>query len=111
MKQEEKYLQIFYQRLDDYINNKACINVQDRRFAQRFFLITQILMLLALGFTYFFRDYIYATDTHIKLAMTAMIGVTDYFGWFSKSVVTCEKVSYTLKRQSDCVESVEHMNK
>ena len=70
------------------MNNKACINAQDRQFAQRFHLATQVLMLLALIFTYFFRDSISASDIHIKLALSAMIGVTDYFGWLSKSVVT-----------------------
>lgn len=56
-------------------------------------------MLLALLGAYYFRDSIKYTDVQIKLAISAMIGVTDYFGWFSKSVVTNEKISYTLKRQ------------
>ena len=68
-------------------------------------------MLLVLSITYWFRDSISATDTHIKLAITAMIGVTDYFGWFSKSIVTCENVSQTLKRQSDCIDSVGYIDK
>lgn len=110
MKQEKRFLELFNLRLDEYINNKACINAQDRRFAQRFFLMTQALMLLALMITYFFRDSITSTDTDIKLAMTAMIGVTDYFGWLCKSVVTSENVSYVFKRQSDCIESVGHLN-
>lgn len=61
--------------------------------------MTQFLMFLALGFTYFYKDSIKSTDVQIKLAISAMIGVTDYFGWFSKSIVTNEKISYTLKRQ------------
>jgi hypothetical protein len=70
------------------MNNKACIHVQDRQFAQRFHLATQFLILLALILTYIFRDSISVSDIHIKLALSAMIGVTDYFGWLTKSIVT-----------------------
>ena len=96
--------------MDDWTNNRTCVVVQDRQFSQRFHIFTQALMLLSLLGIYFFRDKISSGDIQIKLALSYMIAVTNYFGFFSKSVVTNENLSRTIKRQSECVNKVNHLN-